>query len=129
MSAPRDVRLAAALAVAALGLLIGAGLFARQSLDDALAPVDLGAMTPAALDTVSFGGRRVTASLGGYVTDVHAPDQLWVADAGDAFRVVFPEPPGLGVEDRVLVVGRLRGRGGKRWLEAESWTPVVGSAR
>ena len=126
---PRDLRLAAALALAAVGLAIGASLTARESFDEALAPRDLGAMTPAALDTVAFGGRRLTASLSGYVTDVRAPDELWIADAGDAFRVVFPEAPGLGVEDRVLVVGRLRGRGGRRWLEASAWTPVVGTAR
>ena len=129
MSAARDLRLAAAFAVATVGLLVGAALLGRQSFDDALAPLDLGAATPAELDTVAFGGRRVTASLGGYVADLRAPDELWLADGGDAFRVVFPEPHGLDVEDRVLVVGRLRGRGGRRWLEAEAWTPVVGTAR
>ena len=125
----RDIRWATALALAALGLLVAAALLGRESLDAAMAPVDLGSTTPAYLDTVAFRGRRLSASLGGYVADVQAPTELWIADDGDAFRVVFPEPPALDVEDRVLVVGRLRGRRGRRWLEARSWTPVVGSAR
>ena len=128
-STGRDRGLAVALLLAAVGLAVWAALLARQSVDVALAPRDLGAMTPAGLDTVAFGGRRLTASLGGYVAGFASPTAVWIADDGDAFRVVFPEPPDLGVEDRVLVVGRLRGRGGTRWLEAEEWTPVDGVAR
>ena len=125
----RDWGWVAALAVAAVGLAVGAALLGREVVSGSAAGRDLGAMTPAALDTVAFGGRRLTASLGGYVTGFDAPDALWIADEGDAFRVVFPEPPDLDVEDRVLIVGRLRGRGGERWLAAEDWTPVVGTPR
>ena len=128
-AAARDYGTAAALLVAAIGLAVGAALLAQENVSATYAARDLGAMTPAGLDTVAFEGRRLTASLGGYVTAFDAPHALWIADDGDAFRVLFPEDPGLEVEDRVLVVGRLRGRGGQRWLEAEAWTPVVGTAR
>ena len=78
------------------------------------------------LDTLSVRGRRVVASAEGTVEAVGA-DEVWVTMGDDAFPLRFPGPHGLDVEDRVLVVGRLRARGGRRWLAVSDWAVVSSS--
>ena len=118
-----------------LALLLGLGGLVAAV---ALLARDVGPMAPAeqrvrlldptagTLDTVSVRGRRVEASVGGRVAEIDA-ETVWLTLGGDAFPVRFPEPHGLAVEDRVLAEGRLRARGGRRWLAVRSWSRVTTS--
>ena len=92
------------------------------------APFELGEALPAHLDTLAFRGRRIEASLSGWVSEVEANGTVWLGSDALAFPVLLPESVAVGVEDRLLVTGRLRGRGGRRWIEAKSWTDVRGIA-
>ena len=81
------------------------------------------------LDTLRLRGRAVTASVDGTVVEVGPGDRVWV-DLGDgAFPLRVPDGDSLAVRDRVLAVGRVRGRGGQRWLDVEAWTRVTSSGR
>ena len=81
------------------------------------------------LDTLRLRGRAVTASVDGTVVEVGPGDRV-VLDLGDgAFALRVPDGDSLAVRDRVLAVGRVRGRGGRRWLEVEAWTRVTSSVR
>ena len=93
------------------------------------APIlELGAAHPALLDTLDFRGRRIEASLSGWVSDVAPDGQVWLGSDALAFPVRLPDTAWVDVEDRLLVTGRLRGRGGRRWIEARTWIPVRGVA-
>lgn len=124
-----DVRLAAAWGVAGLGLAVAALLIGRDHPAFASRPpvVDLGSATPALLDTVSFEGRTVRASFDGIV---EVADDMtgttWLTQRGAAFPVHLGDSADVRIEDRLLVYGRLRGRGDERWLDAEAWTRVEG---
>ncbi len=85
--------------------------------------------TPAALDTVAIDGRRVTAALDGTVRQIDTDGTVWLEWGGDAFPLREAPSDSVAVEDRALVVGRLRSWRGRRWLAVESWTPVTPSVR
>ncbi|MDT7856964.1 hypothetical protein RQM47_09960 [Rubrivirga sp. S365] len=81
------------------------------------------------LDTLRLRGRVVTASVGGTVVQIDPDDRVWL-DLGDgAFPLRVPGGDSLAVRDRLLAVGRVRGRGGLRWLDVEAWTRVTASVR
>ena len=81
------------------------------------------------LDTLRLRGRAVTASVDGTVVQVGPGDHVWV-DLGDgAFALRVPDGDALAVRDRVLAVGRVRGRGGRRWLDVEAWSRVASLTR
>jgi hypothetical protein len=86
--------------------------------------VDLGEASVETLDTVTVDGRVVVASFGGSVAHVDADGTLWVGTDDRAFAVRGAAAESLGVEDRVLVVGRVREGDGVRWLDAEALTAV-----
>ena len=110
---------AAAVAVAVLGAL----LWTRtEPLSDR---VDLGEASVAMLDTVRLDGRRVTASLSGEVQMVDDDGTVWVGTDDHAFAVRAEPEDSLSVEDRVLVVGRVREDREGRSLDPESVTRVV----
>ena len=92
-------------------------------------PTELGAATPRQLDTLAFRGRRIEASLGGWVSEVAPDGRVWLGSDAQAFPISLPDTVRVAVEDRLLVTGRLRARGGRRWLEAQEWTHVRGMAR
>jgi hypothetical protein len=122
-------------AAVALVVLVGAALgvwLAGES--GALAvpgaePLALDDATPAALDTVAYRGRPVTASLDGVVDRVGAGGTVWVRTDGGTFPLTFSTDPGLEAEDRLLAVGRLRGRVGDRRIEVEAWSRVDPAGR
>ncbi|WP_420457028.1 hypothetical protein [Rubrivirga sp.] len=109
------------------GLALGIALLARDTGPDAR--VSVPGATAAVLDTLSVRGRRVEASLDGTVVQVGPGDDVWVEAGGDAVPLRFRDDPGLEVEDRVLAVGRLRDRGGRRWVAVESWARVEPDVR
>ena len=122
-------RLAAAVGLGLLGVVVAAVLAGRQHGPFArpeAAPLLLVDATATALDTVRLGDRRVTATLNGRVAAVDPTGTVWLDTGEDAFPLRFPEAVSLGVEDRALVVGRLRGRGGERWVEVDGWSTVTG---
>ncbi|PAP76905.1 hypothetical protein [Rubrivirga marina] len=110
------------------GLALGAALLIRESgpFRERVALPDVTATT---LDTVSVRGRRVEVSLEGTVTQIGPGDDVWLETGGDAVALVFPEAGDLEVEDRLLAVGRLRSRGGRRWVDVESWARVETGVR
>jgi hypothetical protein len=85
--------------------------------------------SPVVLDSVRLQGRLVTASLSGIVQAVDPEGTVWLVDAGHTFPVVFPSTHKVIVPDRVLLVGRLRGQRGQRWLDVTDWTVVVPDVR
>ena len=109
------------------GLAVALGLLARQSGPLAYpdARIVLADATPTQLDTVDVGGRVVEASVGGVVTEIDRRGAVWLEADGDAFALLFPDGHGLEVEDYVLATGRLRARGGRRWLRVASWSRIV----
>lgn len=127
-------RWGAAWAIANAGLATLLVLLARQSAVFGGTPdLDLGPTTIAVLDTVSFAGRTVRAQLDGVVESVEPDGTVWIAATGRAFEVALDEDAvvdslGMAPERRLLVVGRLRGADGERWLDAEAWTLVDGAA-
>ena len=125
------VRLVLAGALGLGGLALALALVARQSgpLAAPDARVELADATAAQVDTVDVRGRVVTASVGGTVVGVEPGGDVWLATGADAARLRFPEPHGLAVEDRVLATGRVRARGGRRWLAVDSWARVEASVR
>ena len=126
MSGPR---LGAAIALSVVGLVTAVFLLSREVGPFRLPgaePLLLVDASATALDTVSLRGRRVTATLNGTVVE-NAPDgSVWLETGEDAFRLTFPEAVDVAVEDRILAVGRLRGRGGRRWVEVTAWSVVDG---
>ena len=79
------------------------------------------------LDTLRLRGRAVTASVDGTVVEVGPGDRVLV-DLGDGvFPLEVAGADSLGVRDRLLAVGRVRGRGGRRWLDVEAWSRVTSS--
>ncbi|GAB5534667.1 MAG: hypothetical protein Rubg2KO_09160 [Rubricoccaceae bacterium] len=127
MSRQLDVRYAVALAVGLGGLALGALLAAqdfRAGETPTAPPLELGASHPALLDTLAFRGRRIEASLSGWVSEVAPDGSVWLGSDALAFPVVLPDSVDAAVEDRWLVTGRLRGRGGTRWIQARTWTRV-----
>ena len=81
------------------------------------------------LDTLRLRGRAVTASVDGTVVQVGPGDRVWL-DVGDgAFQLRVPGGDSLAVRDRVLAVGRVRGQGGRRWLDVEAWSRVASLTR
>lgn len=100
----------------------------------ALAPlpptVDLGPTTIAVLDTIPLAGRTVRAQIDGVVETADPSERrVWLADRGGTLEVALGpggEALDVGTEQRLVVSGRLRGAGGRRWLHAESWTLVSG---
>lgn len=131
MRRPSAAPTLAALAVGLGGLAIGIALFGQEQQrgeTPTAPPVELGATSPARLDTIAFRGRRIEASLGGWVSEVGTDGAVWLGSDALAFPVRLPDSAAVEVEDRLLVTGRLRGRGGRRWIEAKAWTPVRGIA-
>lgn len=122
-----SLRLLLAAALGLGGLAVALGLLARQS--GPMAYADARAVvpdaTPAVLDTLDVRGRVVEASVAGVVAQVDEGGDVWLEAAGDAFALRLPEGHGLRVEDRLLATGRLRARGGRRWLDVAAWTRVV----
>ncbi|MEO0558219.1 MAG: hypothetical protein AAF170_08555 [Bacteroidota bacterium] len=131
MSRKLDARHAAALAIGLGGLLVGAFVLAkdfRAGETPTAPPLELGESDPALLDTVAFRGRRIEASLSGWVSEVAPDGSVWLGSDALAFPVRLPDSVEVSVEDRWLVTGRLRGRGGHRWIQANTWTHVEGVA-
>ena len=110
------------------GLALGATLLIRETGPFA-ERVALADATATTLDTVSVRGRRVEVSLDGVVTQIGPGDEVWLDAGGDAVALRLPEATDLEVEDRLLAVGRLRSRGGRRWVEVASWATVEASVR
>ena len=109
---------------AAAVALVAAGLWLRTHPPGRR--VDLGSTQLARLVTVALDGRVVTAVLDGTVSAVGADGQVWVGTADHAFEVRGAARDSLGVEDRVLVAGRIREGDGRRWLDAHTITHVIG---
>ena len=111
------------------GLAVAVGLLGRQVGPFAApgARAVLADATAAQIDTVDVRGRVVEASVDGVVAQVDADDAVWLAVGDDAVPLRFAEVAGLAVEDRVLATGRIRARGGRRWLAVESWVRVEAS--
>ena len=131
MSRQLEARRVVGLAIGVSGLMVGAVVIGQELAagDTPTAPpVALGAAHPALLDTLAFRGRRIDASLSGWVSEVDADGVVWLGSDALAFPVRLPDSADVRVEDRLLVTGRLRGRGGRRWLHAKTWTPVLGVA-
>ena len=131
MSRQLEGRTWAAWSVALSGLALAGALLIldqRAGTSPTAPPLELGAASPALLDTLAFRGRRIEASLDGWVAEV-APDGLvWLGSDALAFPVALPDTADVAEEDRLLVTGRLRGRGGRRWLDATAWSEVRGVA-
>ena len=117
-------RFAVAVLVAGLGVALAVALAVRQPGGAGGERVEVPDATAAVLDTVAVRGRIVRASVDGWVVQVGRDGEVWVSSGGDAFPVRFPPEAELEVEDRVLVTGRLRARGGRRWLAVTSWARV-----
>lgn len=122
------VLLVLALGAASVAGLILAGRSGAFSIPGA-EPLTLADADATAIDTVAFRGRRVVASLNGVVDGVADDGTVWLLIEGGTVPLVFPEPPRLRPEDRVLAVGRLRGEAGQRRVDVESWVRVVTAAR
>ncbi|MEM1115717.1 MAG: hypothetical protein AAF845_03340 [Bacteroidota bacterium] len=124
------LRLGAAVGLSLMGIAAGGVLLSQEAgpyrLPEA-EPLLLVDATATALDSVRLGGRRVTATLNGVVVQHGPAGDVWLDTGEDAVRLAFPEAVGLEVEDRVLAVGRLRGRGGRRWVEVDAWSVVTGA--
>ena len=120
-------RLVLAGVVAALGGALAAVRLARQPGGIARERVEVRDATAAVLDTVAVRGRVVQASVSGWVVQQGREGEVWVSSGGDAFPMRFPPGAEFEVEDRVLATGRLRARGGRRWLEVTSWAHVEGA--
>lgn len=119
-------------AVALTAVAVGLVLLVRQWESLALPgaePLMIDDASPGHLDTLAFRRRPVIASLSGVVQQIGPEETVWLQSHGDAFPVAFSEAPDLEVEDRALVVGRLKGWGGQRWLDVESWSRVETSMR
>ena len=112
------------------GLVLALGLLGRQSGPFAAADarVHLEDATAATLDTVSVRGRTVEASVSGVVVQVDADGTAWLSTGGDAFPLRLADGGAVEVEDRLLATGRLRARGGRRWLDVRSYVTVRGDA-
>ena len=123
----RRAVLAAALGLG--GLAVAVGLLGREVGPFAApgARAVLADATAAQIDTVDVRGRVVEASVDGVVTQVDADDAVWLTVGADAVPLRFAEAAGLAVEDRVLATGRVRARGGRRWLAVGSWVRVEAS--
>ncbi|MGB3542891.1 hypothetical protein [Rubrivirga sp.] len=104
------------------GLGVALGLLSRGSgpLATPESRVVLEDATATTLDTMAFRGRTIEASVRGIVVQIDA-QSVWVTTGDDAFPLRL-DAPDLEVEDHLLAVGRLRGRGGRRWLEVRSWS-------
>jgi len=127
MSRQLDVRHLIGLAIGLSGLAVGAILIGQDlkaGETPTAPPLELGASHPALLDTLAFRGRRIEASLSGWVSEVDVDGTVWLGSDALAFPVVFPDSVDAAVEERWLVSGRLRGRGGHRWIQANGWTRV-----
>ncbi len=121
-----------ALAVVALLLVLAAGavyvgrdtglvaLPGRESLH-------LSDPAPTTLDTVAIDGRRVTTAFDGVVRQIDTDGTVWLEWGADAFALRGALPDSVAVEDRALVVGRLRSWRGRRWVAVEAWAPVTRS--
>ncbi|WP_412067772.1 hypothetical protein [Rubrivirga sp. IMCC43871] len=125
------VRHVAAGVIGLAGLALAIVLLARES--GPLASLEARVLVPDAtavlLDTIAVRGRRVEASLDGHVAEIGADGTVWLSVAGDAFPLRIDDGHGLDIEDRVLAVGRLRARGGRRWLDVSAWSVVVADVR
>ena len=123
------LRLAAALGLG--GLVVGLVLLSRDAgpLARAGARVELPDATPGVLDTLTVRGRRVEASVNGIVVQVGPGDDVWIASDGDAFPFRFDDDAEVEVEDHLLAVGRLRARGGRRWVDVSAWSRVEAEVR
>ena len=121
--------LATALGLGGLGLAIALVALDVGPLARPGARVMLADATPATLDTVTVRGRRVEASLDGIVVQIGPGDDVWLASGTDAVALRFPSDPALEIEDRVLAVGRVRARGGARWIDVASWSRVAADVR
>jgi len=121
-------RTAAAALLGLGGLAVGLALWAGEltASDSAVTLADASALT---LDTVAVRGRRVEASLNGTVVEIGDDGRILLALADGAVELRLPEAGALRVEDRVLAVGRLRARRGRRYIEADAWVVVTGDAR
>ncbi len=118
-------------AVASAGLATAVVLLARTTPPFGPPGVDLGPTTIAVLDTVSIAGRTVRAQLSGVVESVEADGVVWLGARGRSFEVELDagaDTVGISPERRLLVVGRLAGADGRRWLRADAWTLVEGVA-
>lgn len=122
-------RLVIMIALGLAALVLAFVLLTRESGPFAGPLVVMEDVTAAHLDTATVRGQRVEASLSGVVVEVAPSGDVWVSAGGDAFALRFPEAPDLTVEDHVLAVGRLRARGGRRWLAVESWVRLDPSVR
>ena len=110
-----------------LGGLVAAAVFLSREVGPFAPPIEaLGSPTAHQLDTMTVRGRRVVVSVEGSVEAVGA-EEVWVTMGDDAFPLRLPEDHGLAVEDRLMAVGRLRARGGRRWLAVEDWARVTTS--
>jgi hypothetical protein len=124
MDARRRTRIAQVLALAG-----GATALALAVTHGPIRPAartDLGLVEPAALDSVAFADRSLTASLRGTVARVETDGTAWVERRGRAFPVVSSDTTAFVEQSSVLVVGRLRSTARGRWLEARAWTHVRG---
>ncbi len=124
-------RTAAAGVLGVAGLVVALVLIARESGPFAApgARAVVADATAAQLDTIAVRGRRVEASLDGHVAEIGSDGTVWLSVGGDAFPLRVGEGHGLEVEDRVLAVGRVRARGGRRWLDVSAWSVVVADVR
>ena len=111
--------------LAGLGVALAVVLMLRQSeIGGGDVQVEVEDASAAQLDTVVVRGRVVQVSMNGLATQIDADGQVWLGSGGDAFPFRFDTDPGLSVEDHVLVTGRLRARGGQRWVAVSDWVRI-----
>ena len=67
--------------------------------------------------------------MSGIVVQVGPGDDVWIASDGDAFAFRFDDDAEVEVEDHLLAVGRLRARGGRRWVDVSAWSRVEAEVR
>ncbi|MFN3596789.1 MAG: hypothetical protein ACK41D_05920 [Rubricoccaceae bacterium] len=123
----------AALALAAvLVLVVLARRFGPAPLR-APAPLELGATTTAALDTLDLRAVRASAALAGYVADLEPDGAVVLADAAGYVRVRFRRPHQsealrLRIGDRLLVRGAVVAEHGRPTLRPTDWAGTVREA-
>lgn len=123
-------------AVLALGAVLALVLLARRygpAPLRALSPLELGATTAAALDTLDLRTLRPSGALAGFVADVEPDGAILLADATGHVRVRFrrrhaDEAARLRVGDRMLVRGTVVAESGRVTLRPTDWAAAPRAA-
>lgn len=111
------------------GLVLALWFLSREVGPFAAEPVALADASAVTLDTVAVRGRRIEASINGIVVEVRTDGDVRLAVPGGTVELRMPETAEVAVEDRLLAAGRLRSRGGRRYVEVDAWSVVEATVR